>query len=158
VRIDARAVDTTTGRLVFSESGEGASDTKIVRSADGTLISGLRDAHEEFRKAAADATGRLGQRIGLLFPPLGFVVGANESELVTDLGAESGVAVGDELVVFRVGEKLTHPVTHQWLGYQKRLLEVLVVRAVEQQRSIVARLNAGPDAPQAGDVVVLVAH
>ena len=157
VRLDARAVDTTAGRLVFSEAGEGASEAKIIRSADGTLISGLRDTHEEFRKAAVNATAPLALRIGTLFPPLGFVVGNNGGELVTDLGAESGISVGDELVVFRIGDKLVHPVTHQWLGYQKRLLDVLVVRAVEKQRSIVARRHVSADALQAGDVVVLVA-
>lgn len=157
VRLDARAVDTTTGQLLFSESGEGASDAKIVRSADGTLISGLRDAGEEFRKAAANATVPLAQHIGALFPPLGFLVGGDGEELVTDLGAGRGVSVGDELVVFRVGDKLLHPVTHQWLGYQKRLLDVLVVRAVEQQRSVVARRNVSEDPLQAGDVVVRVA-
>ena len=155
VRIDARAVDTTTGRIIFSESGEGISEARVVRSADGTLISGLRDTREEYRKAAAAATEALGKRIAPLFPVLGFVVSVSRDEVRADFGAESGVSVGAELVAFRTGQRLLHPVTKQPLGWEKRVLGVLVVRSVEQRGATLAPLESPAEPLRPGDVVVL---
>jgi len=68
VRVDARAVDTSTGRLTFTESAEGTSEAKIVTDARGRMISGALDldaeldvAQRRFRRPAsvrAPASGR----------------------------------------------------------------------------------------------------
>jgi hypothetical protein len=154
VRIDARAVDTTTGRVLFAESGAGASETKIIRSADGTLISGLRDAREEYRKAAEQATSSVGGRLAQFFPALGFVLRADGDRVVVDLGTESGVGPGDLLIAFRPLQRLVHPVTQQELGWEKQLIDVLVVRSIESRSSVLERKHAGDASLRAGDVVV----
>jgi len=155
VRIDARAVDTTTGRVTFSESGEGTSEAKVVRDVRGKLISGVRDGSEEFRKAAAIATEALGRKMARLFPVVGVVVSPGPERIVIDLGAESGLGTGDELVAVRLGEVLVHPVTHQPMGRDKKVLDRLLVEAVEQQSATVSRRGLGDEPLRAGDIVVL---
>jgi hypothetical protein len=155
VRIDARAVDTTTGRVTFSESATGTAEAKVVRAADGTLISGLKNADDEFVKAAAQATDALGARISKLYPLMGYVVSVTGDEVLTDLGSEKGVAVGDELVAFRPGERVVHPVTKQLIGREKKLLDVLTVRSVDFRSSTVKRARKTEEPLKPGDVVVL---
>jgi hypothetical protein len=154
VRIDARAVDTTTGRILLAESGQGASEAKIIRSADGTLISGLKDAREEYRKASEDAAATVARRFARLFPLLGFVLSVDGDRIMADLGTESGVGVGDELVAFRPGQRLVHPVTHERLGWDKQLLDVLVVLSVEGRSCVLKRRNEGADLIRPGDMAV----
>ena len=155
VRIDARAVDTTTGRVTFSESATGAAEVKVVRAADGTLISGLKNADDEYVKAATNATEALGTRLSKIYPLMGYVISVSGDEVVTDLGGEKGVVVGDELIAFRPGERVLHPVTKQVVGREKRLIDVLTVRSIDFRSSTVRRARKTEEPLQPGDVVVL---
>jgi hypothetical protein len=73
---------------------------------------------------------------------------------MADLGTESGVGVGDELVAFRPGQRLVHPVTHERLGWDKQLLDVLVVLSVEGRSCVLKRRNEGADLIRPGDMAV----
>lgn len=155
VRIDARAVDTTTGRILFSQSGDGLSEAKIIRSADGTLISGLRNAEDEYRKAAEAAAATLGRGMARQFPVMGLVLSTVSGRIVTDLGAESGIAMGDEVLAVRPGEVLLNPVTRQPAGRDARVLDVLLVTEVRQGSAVLLRDGLSAELLRAGDVVVL---
>jgi hypothetical protein len=157
VRIDARAVDTTTGRLIFGESGTGVSDFKIVTRADGTVISGTEDPGAEFTNATANATRGLSEQIGRRFPVVGFVVSRDGNQLLTDLGNDKDLAVEDRLLVLRPIERLFHPITQQRAGWKKSLLALARVQAVEVTSSTAQLLRTAPASQpvQPGDVVVL---
>jgi curli biogenesis system outer membrane secretion channel CsgG len=155
VRIDARAVNTSTGKVTFSESATGTAEAKVVRAADGTLISGLKNADDEFVKAATNATDALGARLSRLYPLMGYVVSVSGDEVITDLGADKGINVGDELVAFRKGQRIVHPVTGQNMGWQKEMLDLLKVQGVDLRSSKVRRGNQTNKPLRPGDVVVL---
>jgi hypothetical protein len=157
VRIDARAVDTATGRLIFTESAEGASETKIVTDARGTVIAGAVDPKSEYAKAAAQATLVLGEKLGKQFPVVGSVVAVGTGNMVVDIGSDRDIVVGDRLVVLRPIARLTHPVTKKPVGWKKAILGGGEVRAVEASTSTISFEPAGAGAQpvKAGDVVVL---
>jgi hypothetical protein len=157
VRIDARAVDTATGRLIFTEAAEGFSETKVVTDSRGTIISGAVDPKSEYAKAAAYATVVLGEKLGKQFPVMGFVVSVADGSMVTDLGSDRNVVAGDRLVVIRPVERLKHPVTGKPAGWRKAILGGGEVRTVEAASSTARLVSAGDTSQpvKPGDVVVL---
>lgn len=155
VRIDVRAIDTSTGKVIFSESSDGKSEAKIVTTAKGVVISGALDTVAEFNKAAASAAGNVGKKLGSLFPVVGYVIAVNGPEILTDVGGDRGVDRGDHLVVFRAGERLVHPVTKKPLGWRKQVLGLLKVQSVDRTSSTTAVDDGDAASLQPGDVVVL---
>jgi hypothetical protein len=157
VRIDARAVDTATGQLIFTESAEGASETKIVTDARGTVIAGAVDPKSEYARAAAQATVILGERLGRQFPVMGFVVTVGGGSMVIDIGSDRDVVAGDRLVVIRPIERLMHPVTGKPVGWKKAILGGGEVRTVEASTSTASLQPAegGAQPVKPGDIVVL---
>jgi len=157
VRIDARAVDAATGQLIFTESAEGASETKVVTDARGTVIAGAVDPKSEYAKAAAHATLVLGEKLGRQFPVMGFVVTVAAGIMVIDIGSDRDVVTGDRLVVIRPIERLTHPVTRKPVGWKKTILGGGEVRTVEASTSTASFQPAGDGAQpvKPGDIVVL---
>lgn len=153
VRIDARAIDTTSGRLIVTESGSGVALAKVIRSADGTLISGLKDPKDEFRKAAVVAAEELSRRLAHRFAVLGVVVKVSAAQVVCDLGRSHGLEVGDELVALRPGQRLVHPITKALLGVEKQVLGRLRALQVETASAVLEPLDGAQLRP--GDLVVL---
>ena len=86
------------------------------------------------RKASPDpprrAAPRPPDRSGDLRPVYGYVVRVKGKQVYTDLAAESGVAVGNSVIIYREGEELIHPQTGASLGKadeevaRARILEV----------------------------------
>ncbi len=86
------------------------------------------------RKAPPDpprrAPGRPADPSAFLRPAYGYVVLVKGKRVYTDLSAQSGVAVGSTVIIFREGEELKHPVTGASLGNadeevaRARILEV----------------------------------
>jgi len=157
VRVDARAVETATGRLIFTESAEGASETKVITDARGTVISGAVDPKSEYAKATAQATLVLGEKLARQFPVMGFVVSVAGGKMVVDIGSSRDVAVRDRLVVIRPVQRLMHPVTKKPVGWRKDVLAGGEIQAVEAATSTASLEPAGEGAQpvKPGDVVVL---
>ncbi len=166
VRLDARAINTTTGKIVFSEGAAGSTESKIVRAADGTLIRGAIDHSAEFAKATEKATGSLGKAIGALYPTMGVVINFEPSDntAILSVGAAQGLSVGDSLIIFRPVEKLINPVNGKSLGWKKQLLYLVEVQSAEQATSTVVLRGKGSDSdvallpPQVGDFAVVVSR
>ena len=157
VRIDARAADTSTGRLIFVQSATGTSETKVVTDAQGQVISGAIDPKAEFLNAAQAAVIELSQKLARQFPVVGFVVSCDSNEFVTDVGADKDASVGDRLVVLRPLERLTHPVTKKRVGWKKEVLALGQVQAVDASTSTakILRRESGTEAIKAGDIVIV---
>jgi curli biogenesis system outer membrane secretion channel CsgG len=157
VRVDARAVDTATGRLIFTESAEGASETKVITDARGTVISGAVDPRSEYSKATAQATLVLAEKLARQFPVMGFVIAVSGGSMVVDIGSSRDVAARDRLVVIRPLERLVHPVTKKPAGWRKAVLASGEVQAVEATSSTASLVPAGEGAQpvKPGDIVVL---
>jgi hypothetical protein len=157
VRLEARAVETSTGRFVFTETADGRSEVKVVTDAHGVVISGAVDPQAEYIKAATAATVALSEKLGRQFPVMGFIVSVDHADLMTDVGSERELAPGDGVVVLRRMERIIHPVTGKPMGWSKQILAQAQVRAVQLSTSNarVVRL-ASPDATiKAGDIIVV---
>ncbi|HYD42384.1 MAG TPA: CsgG/HfaB family protein [Anaeromyxobacter sp.] len=155
VRVEARAVDTSTSKLVFTESASGRAEAKVVTDAHGEIISGARNPETEYVKAATAAVLTLSEKLAENTPVVGFVVSVDGERIVTDVGSERELAKGQRLVVLRPTSRLVHPVTKKALGWEKEILGEGEVEAVELSTSR-ARVRK-PVAPmQPGDIVVAV--
>jgi curli biogenesis system outer membrane secretion channel CsgG len=155
VRIDVRVVDTSTGKAILSESADGKSEAKIVTTANGVVISGALDVGGEFNKAAAKAADGVGNRLGALFPVVGYVVATNGKEVISDVGASCGIQAGARLIVFRAGDRINHPVTKKPIGWQKTILGRLEVKSADQTSSVSVVESGESNGIRPGDVVVL---
>lgn len=158
VRVDARAADTTTGKMVFAEAGTGVSEAKLVKSADGTLISGVVSTETEYVRAAAAAVQSLVERLAAIFPSFGFLVSFDGRRGVVDIGVERGLAAGMRMVIFRPVERLIHPVTKKYMGWRKVVFAQAEVITVEQGAATIeiTKIAKGGMTPKVGDFAVLV--
>jgi len=72
----------------------------------------------------------------LLRPAYGYVVYVKGKRVYTDLTAETGVAVGNTVIIFREGEELKHPVTGAPLGRADEEVGRARIVEVEDKTSI----------------------
>lgn len=157
VGVDVRAVNTTDGKILLSESAVGISESKVVTTADGTVVSGAIDYNSAYADAARDAVQKVGSRIADLAPLLGFVVAVSGDEIIIDVGEEQGIKVGDRFVVFNVLGEILHPATGKHLGWTKNILAEIVVRSTEKIMStgaITARKSETSNDPAVGDYAI----
>lgn len=107
---------------------------------------------------ASTAEGGLADRVGATFalmseefvtafePRQGVIVAVEGETVYVDLGEDSGVQVGQELVVFRRGEAFRHPITGKQLGYYERTLGHAQIRRLQPEFAE-ATFVARPDQP-----------
>jgi curli biogenesis system outer membrane secretion channel CsgG len=151
VAIDVRAVNTTTGKIILSEKATGVSDSKVVKTGDGTMVSGAINYNSAYAKAAQDAIELVGKKISVLFPLLGFVVQASGDQVSTDVGEARGVQKNDIFIVFRMGGEILHPATGKHLGWNKKIIGAIKVASTEENMSNGAIVRK---ADNAGDITV----
>ena len=155
VGVDVRAVHSTTGKILLSETAKGLSSGKEIRDADGRLVQGVLEDDAAFAEAARNAVGQVSAKIAALSPLIGFVVLTDGGELTIDLGDASGVAAGDRFVVFRLGEEILHPVNGMRLGWKKEILQEIEIARTQKQMSTGPVVKSAKDAQAApGDLVI----
>ncbi len=135
VAVDVRAVNTSTGRVVISETARGTAEDKIITTASGDVVSGPTNYDPLYLNATAQALDNAGQLVSTAVPLIGFVISVREQEVVVDLGEGRGVKRGDQFIVFRRGEELKHPVTGERIGWDKTVLAALEIVATEERLS-----------------------
>jgi len=135
VSIDVRAVNTSTGKILLSESAEGLCESKIVQTAEGVVVSGAIDYNSAYAKASRDAVNKVSIKIAKLSPLLGFVVLTSNEEITIDIGEERGIKQGDLFVVFRVGDEIIHPATGEHIGWKKEILREIRITSTEKSMS-----------------------
>ncbi len=154
VSIDVRAVNTTTGEIIFSESATGVSDNKIVTTADGEIVSGVIDYNAAYSEASRQAVDKTAEKIATLFPLLGYVINIKDEEIYTDIGSDRGVKIGDTFIIFRKGEEIVHPVTGKLMGCEKEVIGLLEITISEQELSI-GKILKTKETKDDDDVIVI---
>lgn len=159
VTVDYRIVDTTTGVQLMADSGAGIYEKKVttVLGAGGkaSYDTDLRDG--ALRDALAKAMVNMMKQLENL-PWKGKIAKVAGNKLYINAGKKTGLQVGDKLDVYRAGEDIIDPDTHQKLG----TAEDKVGQAIVQQNDLgdradmsVALTTSGAGFKQ-GDVVKFV--
>jgi len=157
VVIDLRLLRVADGTEVGSLTVEGRESQYGVRLRTVTMgwASSVDFHSEEFRqtnlgRAAYKATGQAVSWLAGVLPLQGSVLAVTSDAVVVDLGAEAGVAVGDELTVFRVDAVSNNMGAAVWTNEQ-RVAAVQVVQ-VREDRCLCLVLD-GQGAIAEGDTV-----
>ncbi|KAA0252351.1 MAG: hypothetical protein EDX89_18960 [Acidobacteria bacterium] len=160
--LDARAISTATGEIVWSDSerdstsdssvyvagaGGGTEDRqkldRVLRPIVGGLARSLARAELPTTGlgGAADASGVAGK-----------IAKADGSTVFLNVGSEAGVSPGDEFDVYRVGDPIKDPDTGEVLGADEKKVGRVRVTAVKGARLSTAAVVTGSGL-QAGDVL-----
>ena len=135
VGIDVRAVNTSTGKILLSEEALGVSESKLITTADGVIVSGNIDYNSAYADASRDAIAKVSTQIADLSPLIGYVVTVDSDQVMIDVGEEQGVKNGDIFVAFMVGDKIIHPGTGKQIGWKKEILKEVKVVSTEKTMS-----------------------
>ena len=142
VGIDVRAVNTSTGKILLSEAAIGVSESKLVTSANGTIVSGAIDYNSAYADASRDAIEKIGKKIADLSPLIGFVLSVDSEQILIDIGEEQGVKNGDKFVAFTVGDEILHPATGKRIGWKKEILQELKIVSTEKAMSTAKKIRS----------------
>ncbi|MCP5005736.1 MAG: hypothetical protein GY941_17640 [Planctomycetes bacterium] len=155
VGVDVRVVNTTSGKILLSESAIGVSESKLITTADGVVVSGAVEYNSAYVDASRDAITKVGSKIAELSPLIGLVLSVDLNQTLIDIGEEQGVKKGDTFVAFSVGNEILHPVTGKQLGWKKEILQELKVISVEKRisSSVTVRLQSDKEL-KPGDFVI----
>ena len=117
VTVDYRVVDTTTGVQLLADSGAGIYEKKSTTMLGGggtaSYDTDLRDG--ALRDALTKAMVNMMQQLESQ-PWKGKIAKVSGNQLYINAGKKTGLKVGDKLDVYRVGEDIIDPDTHQKLG------------------------------------------
>jgi len=141
VTIDVRAVNTTTGKILLSETSTGKVETPQITNADGLVVEGTTDWSATFSQAARIATDKVAIQISRLEPLVGFVLNVESNQVIIDIGEEQGVNIGDIFVAFNVGDEILHPATGKRIGWKKEILQELEIISTEKTMSTVKKIK-----------------
>lgn len=126
VLINVRLLHVPARQVVYAESLVGeASQTFLLERPDVETDPVSRNALLE--AAAKQAVTRIAAKINSLNPMSGVVlqVSPADSSLIIDMGAEHGVAVGQEYQLYAEGSVLVHPVTNLEIGREKKAVAIV---------------------------------
>jgi len=142
VTIDVRAVNTTTGKILLSESSTGEVETKVVVTGNGVKIGGMNDWSATFAEASRKAIDKVAIQISKLEPLVGFVLNVESDQVIIDIGDEQGVSNGDVFVAFTVGDEILHPATGKSIGWKKEILQELEIVSTEKTMSTAKKIKS----------------
>jgi curli biogenesis system outer membrane secretion channel CsgG len=160
--IDARAISTTTGEIVWADkASESSSDAKVYVAGAGGGVENQRKLDHLIRPVVAKLAASLAKET------LGTsgVGGANDTSGVAgkiaridggtiylNVGSEAGVKEGDEFTVFRVGAQIKDPDTGEVLGQEEvKVGRLKVVKIMGPRLATAAAL--GQAAFKTGDAI-----
>ena len=157
VSMDVRAVNATSGQVVISQSARGTAEAKVITTADGTVVSGPTNYDPLYLDATRTALDSAARLVATAVPLVGTVVSADNGGVMIDAGESRGVAAGAVFIVFRKGEPILHPSTHERIGWQKTVLAALEVTSTENDLSTgrILRTATRDTKIQPGDLVIL---
>ncbi len=117
VTVDYRIVDTTTGVQIMADSGAGIYEKKVTTAlgmgAKASYDTDLRDGarRDALTKAMVNMMKQLENQ-----PWKGKIAKVTGNRVYINAGRKTGLKNGDRLDVYRVGEDIIDPDTHQKLG------------------------------------------
>lgn len=171
VAITARLIDTNTGEILASATGQGTSQrsgTNLLGGGAGTGGFGAGEAGMNstnfaqtiIGEATTAAVDQLAKQIEtenpklptLQAPPLqGLIADASSPDIIINVGSTAGVKVGDTMMVTRVVRVVKDPATGKPLRSIEDAVGVLTITSVDSG-SAVGHFS-GPGTPKVGDVV-----
>lgn len=159
VTVSLRLIDTTTGQVVATTSGDGVAkttemDAGLVDLNNGATLGLTRLKGTAMGKAAEDAMRKALAKIVLdtqRSPWTGLVVDVRSDTVILNAGADQNVTAGMTFGVYRRGETLTDPGTGEVLDVDIQRLGSVQVETVREKVSI-ARIVEG-QSPQRGDLL-----
>jgi curli biogenesis system outer membrane secretion channel CsgG len=157
VRMDVRATNTTTGKIMLSESAGGQAEVRKITDKNGVIVTGPKDRaalDAEFNKAATKAATAAADALAGRFLVWGHVIVADAREATSDVGGDKGAHVGDTLIAFRPIEKLYYPGTKNFFGWKKKIVGQLKIRSVDKNSSVAVPVDVSEEL-KPGDVVVV---
>ena len=160
--IDARAISTTTGEIVWADkASESSSDAKVYVAGAGGGVDDQRKLDHLIRPVVAKLAASLAKEAlgtsGLggasdASGIVGKIAKADGGTLYVNVGSEGGVKEGDEFNVYRVGEQIKDPDTGEVLGANETKVGRVKITAVKGPRLSTAASVAG-GAFKAGDTL-----
>jgi curli biogenesis system outer membrane secretion channel CsgG len=171
VAITARLIDTNTGEILASATGQGQSQrsgTNLLGGGAGTGGFGAGEAGMNstnfaqtiIGEATTAAVDQLAKQIEtenpklptLQAPPLqGLIADASTPDIIINVGSTAGVKVGDTMMVTRVVRVIKDPATGKPLRSIEDAVGVLTITSVDSG-SAVGHFS-GPGTPKVGDSV-----
>lgn len=156
--LDSRIIDVQTGAITQSVKSEATAEQSMNNFDLGTAIFDYNDTQfektplgEATRAAAADAVKQIVANLGDK-PWQGNVVTQRGTQIYINAGQDSGLEVGDVLVVFHPGEALVDPATGLNLGSVEEELGQIRVISIQEKFSIVEPVG-GAMTVERGDIV-----
>jgi len=160
--IDARAINTSTGEIVWADTAKDSSSDKSIYVAgagggshDGEKLDKiLRPVVEKLaasvsaKKLETSGMGGTSDASGIV----GKIAKADGGTLYVNVGSEAGVKEGDEFDVYRVGEQIKDPDTGEVLGANETKVGRVRITSVKGPRLSTAAAVAG-SAFKAGDTL-----
>jgi len=151
--IDARAINTSTGEIVWADTAKDSSSDKSIYVAgagggshDGEKLDKiLRPVVEKLaasvsaRKLETSGMGGTSDASGIV----GKIAKADGGTLWVNVGSEGGVKEGDEFNVYRVGEQIKDPDTGEVLGANETKVGRVRITSVKGPRLSTAAAVAG---------------
>jgi len=159
--VSLRLIDTTSGQVVATATGEGAATSKDVNAGLVNARTGATMGTNAFRatpigKAAevaiVIAVGKLSAGLGNV-PWSALVVDARSGVVYINAGADQNVQPGLTLGAYRKGETLTDPGTGEVLDVQMTKIADIQVDSVREKISTAHIVSGG--APERGDMLKL---
>ena len=162
VALDARAINTSTGEIMWADTGKAeTSDSSVfVAGAGGgandrnKLDRCLRPAVQELAKSlekkslATSGAGGSSDASGVA----GKIANVDGGTLYLNVGAEAGVREGEEYGVYRVGKVIKDPDTGEVLGQDETQVGRIRISTVKGARlSLATKVSGGPFKP--GDTI-----
>lgn len=151
--VDARAINTSTGEIVWADSAKDSSSDKSVYVAGaggGTQDNQKLDKilRPVVQKLAASVSAKKLETTGLggaadASGVSGKIAKADGGTIYLNVGSEAGIKEGDEFNVFRVGESIKDPDTGEVLGTNETKVGRVKVNAVRGARLSTATAVSG---------------
>ena len=151
--IDARAISTTTGEIVWADkASESSSDAKVYVAGAGGGVDDQRKLDHLIRPVVAKLAASLAKEslatsgLGGAADASGIagkIAKADGGTLYVNVGSEAGVKEGDEFNVFRVGEQIKDPDTGEVLGANETKVGRVKITSVKGPRLSIASPLSG---------------
>ncbi|MBI4669072.1 MAG: hypothetical protein HY747_07775 [Elusimicrobia bacterium] len=153
--VDIRVVDAETGQVLYADSGKGegksATGQFLGMGTKGGYSEGLEG--EALRAAIAQLVENITSQINKK-PWSCRIADADGSTVYIDAGMESGMEVGQKLVVFKLGKEIRSPTTGLVIGRTEEKLGEMELEEVMDSMSK-GRMKAGARTPSSGDLARL---
>ncbi len=154
--VNIRAIDTTTGAIIFAENGEGIAETEDSQFAGFGSKSGYDETLNDraLNQAIVKLTSNIVKNLDKL-QWMGRVVKVTDSgSIIINAGSETGLQDGDTFVVSQLGEMLTDPDTGVALGREPGAVRGKIKVSQMQEKMTVCTVVEGAGF-EAGDQVKL---